>query len=59
HHHRSSSARAGCVKSLILRKQDECENITKRYDSSASSAKRRSRSKSGVLRQVFTIIATG
>ncbi|MDE4771632.1 hypothetical protein PXW85_26750, partial [Klebsiella pneumoniae] len=37
--YRSSSARAGCVKSLILRKQDKRENITKRYDSSASSAK--------------------
>lgn len=49
--YRSSSARAGCVKSLILRKQDKRENITKRYDSSASSAKRRSRNQSGVLRR--------
>ncbi len=47
--YRSSSARAGCVKSLILRKQDKRGNITKRYDSSASSAKRRSRNQSGVL----------
>lgn len=40
-----------CVKSLILRKQDKRENITKRYDSSASSAKRRSRNQSGVFRR--------